>query len=654
MVHDDILYLFASEESKRTFIDVDTNANIIQADRAWTNWYGDFWNGLFNTYCFTGYTIPNPTASSGRNDKKSSFLPATVELEACDVSDDDADVEDDYTNYGRLSCCSDQDLPVLGGVDFVAIRDLDPTTAAVPPFGSPNYPASLISDLGEYLFLFQNEENRDKFLEDPWFYAPAYGGFSAFDLTVKEEFASLSGDSVQFLGPDSDLANWFVFNDRLYFMSDARTKAYFLEMPDEFIETGNERWKGMFGHLYGGAFNTHCMQFTEPYKDLEGELAPVAVGAALAPTGPIKTGSCRAFGELEDRGKCCTRDKYPVFDGIDVVAFAQLAEGAEPVFGTKLYPAKLLTSTSAYLFYFSSEENRQIFLDDPWAYAPSWGGFDAYAIATENEWSRSGSIRILGPDPDLSQWVFYEGRLYVFGTEDSKNKWLESPDTYLKEAEKRWSNWYGSALDGSFNTQCFQGYSGPPIFGSDDTPEVIIDISQQEDLELDACKQESDGPLMNCCTVLNMPIMGGLDLVSFRKEDPHPVFGTPEISSVISVPQGDFFAYFSSEENKVEFDENPWLYLPAFGGFDAFVVPLERAETYELAFDDSKPSVDLNKWAIYGNQLYFFGSEINKIWFLDDPRSFSKGGDEIWESWFGEQNGNFNTHCYTDTGDRKA
>lgn len=653
-IHNDILYLFSSSENKEQFLVEATDEKVLQGTRAWVNFYGDFWNGLFNTHCYVGYSVLNPLAESGKGGNggggRKTYLPATVELEACDVSEYN---EDDYINYGRLGCCSDQDLPVLGGIDVVAVRDLDSRTTAVPPFGTADNVAILLSDLGEYMFFFQSEANRNKFLEDPWYYAPAYGGFSAFDLTVKEEFENMEGDAVQHLGPNADLANWVVYGDRLYFLTDARSKFYFMQMPDTFIEEGNRRWKGMFDHVYGGAFNTRCMQFTDPVETADGELVPLAVGAEIFPTGPIGIGSCRSFEDMSSRGKCCTKDRYAVFDGVDVVAYSYLPDGSEPVMGKEEFPAKLQTSEKAYLFYFSSEENRNAFLENPWAYAPAWGGFDAYAMSAENEWGRGGSKRILGPDPDLSQWAYFEGRLYVFGNADSKAAWMTNPYPHLDEASKRWSGWYGDPFDGVFNTKCYQGYTGPKLTMDDEVPIKNVDVPAQ--VELNACSKSVDGSLSTCCSRAEYPLLGGLDLVSFRVPPAgaeegmaaEPTFGSSEHAATVELPNGVVTAYFASAENQALFEEDPWLYMPAFGGFDAFAVPLQNTFESPTAFSELGPAVNFNQWAVVEDRLYFFRSEMNRRWFMDDPQDFVAAGDLRWTTWFGEQNGIFNTHCFT-------
>lgn len=75
----------------------------------------------------------------------------------------------------------------------------------------------------------------------------------------------------------------------------------------------------------------------------------------------------------------------PVLAGYDVVAYFSLDEDDSGVLGSEDYQANL-TSTDMtnstkkmedtnYTFYFSSAENRETFLSDPWKYTPNWGAF---------------------------------------------------------------------------------------------------------------------------------------------------------------------------------------------------------------------------------------------------------------------------------------
>lgn len=77
----------------------------------------------------------------------------------------------------------------------------------------------------------------------------------------------------------------------------------------------------------------------------------------------------------------------PVLGGYDMVAYQRtLSAGDLGVMGSEEYSYNLLstdlsTGSSSrmvptnYTFYFASEENRRIFSQNPWKYAPRFGGF---------------------------------------------------------------------------------------------------------------------------------------------------------------------------------------------------------------------------------------------------------------------------------------
>ena len=75
----------------------------------------------------------------------------------------------------------------------------------------------------------------------------------------------------------------------------------------------------------------------------------------------------------------------PVLFGYDVVEYFNLEAGAPGVLGSDAFAANItgqdlsnstekMTDTE-YTFYFKSAANQQAFLNDPWRYAPKYGGF---------------------------------------------------------------------------------------------------------------------------------------------------------------------------------------------------------------------------------------------------------------------------------------
>lgn len=69
---------------------------------------------------------------------------------------------------------------------------------------------------------------------------------------------------------------------------------------------------------------------------------------------------------------CFTNKTAAVMGGVDFVDLASKKQGVDgPVFGSAAFSATL----SGYTFHFLTAANRDAFNQDPWSYAPAWGGF---------------------------------------------------------------------------------------------------------------------------------------------------------------------------------------------------------------------------------------------------------------------------------------
>ena len=91
-----------------------------------------------------------------------------------------------------------------------------------------------------------------------------------------------------------------------------------------------------------------------------------------------------ALGQISPRAKCpnaypgsaacCYHNKAaPVLGGVDFVDLAtKKKQGTDaPAMGSATHVEYL----NGYPFHFTSAENAKTFASDPWAFAPSWGGF---------------------------------------------------------------------------------------------------------------------------------------------------------------------------------------------------------------------------------------------------------------------------------------
>lgn len=78
-------------------------------------------------------------------------------------------------------------------------------------------------------------------------------------------------------------------------------------------------------------------------------------------------------------------------------------------------------------WWFASAGNRARFLQDPEAYAPQYGGFEAYGVA-------------LGKAYDVDPTVFdvVDGRLYLHRNDRVRELWQRNPSGYIAEADEEW------------------------------------------------------------------------------------------------------------------------------------------------------------------------------------------------------------------------
>lgn len=81
--------------------------------------------------------------------------------------------------------------------------------------------------------------------------------------------------------------------------------------------------------------------------------------------------------DVEDQPCQQLYESNPVLLGYDVVQYHFIPaykEGGKAVRGLPKYAYNF----EGYQFWFSSQENRQLFMEDPWKYAPAWGGFCSF------------------------------------------------------------------------------------------------------------------------------------------------------------------------------------------------------------------------------------------------------------------------------------
>jgi len=191
---------------------------------------------------------------------------------------------------------------------------------------------------------------------------------------------------------------------------------------------------------------------TEQYVQLE-----QSPNLVLAPQ-HFKIEACVAEEELtEGRTACCSNPKFPAMGGIDVLQLHFQEPGTLPVLGNPDISANLQTSAGSWEFLFVSTENRDIFLQNPWKYAPAWGGYCAYGISFEEKSFDPDFISKLGPFINLEYWLVYNDRLFFFGGEGPRMKFMADIETGLQLGDLHWMSFYrtNTPLDGHFDTSCF-------------------------------------------------------------------------------------------------------------------------------------------------------------------------------------------------------
>jgi len=109
-----------------------------------------------------------------------------------------------------------------------------------------------------YQFWFINQNNRERFINDPWKYAPAWGGFCSWGIA--RELAPKWPWKIDFLGPPaSPWTGWSIVDGVLIFNIWESYTDLFMQEGERNMKLAAQRWKDLFGKLEAGPFNTHCI-----------------------------------------------------------------------------------------------------------------------------------------------------------------------------------------------------------------------------------------------------------------------------------------------------------------------------------------------------------------------------------------------------------
>lgn len=90
--------------------------------------------------------------------------------------------------------------------------------------------ADFVTEYKEATWYFSSQENLDKFLQAPEKYAPQYGGYCAWAIAAKNDFAS--GDPEQ----------WTIVDGKLYINYNQEIKERWEKDKANFIVQGDKNW----------------------------------------------------------------------------------------------------------------------------------------------------------------------------------------------------------------------------------------------------------------------------------------------------------------------------------------------------------------------------------------------------------------------------
>jgi YHS domain-containing protein len=107
-------------------------------------------------------------------------------------------------------------------------------------------------------------------------------------------------------------------------------------------------------------------------------------------------------------------------DGTDAVAY--FTEGA-PITGDEAITFDYMGAT----WRFASEENRDMFVADPTAYAPQYGGYCAFAVS-------KGATAPTAPDA----WTIVDGKLYLNFSISVRERWRQDIPGNIAAADANW------------------------------------------------------------------------------------------------------------------------------------------------------------------------------------------------------------------------
>jgi len=111
--------------------------------------------------------------------------------------------------------------------------------------------------------------------------------------------------------------------------------------------------------------------------------------------------------------------------------------------------------------------------------------------------------------------------------------------------------------------------------------------------------------------------------------------------------------WFSTNENAILFEKNPWKYIPAFGGHCTHGISSRNDLTPEFLADGRYAFTCINttQWYILNGTLYMNSCGMYKD-FMKDPSGDARTSHARWKNWFGKESGYgpINDRCFQNGG----
>ena len=107
-------------------------------------------------------------------------------------------------------------------------------------------------------------------------------------------------------------------------------------------------------------------------------------------------------------------------NGYDAVAYFTVNKA---VLGNNAYSYKWKNAD----WNFSSEENKNLFIENPEKYAPQYGGYCAFAVS-----------KGFTANTDPNSFEIIDGKLYLFADEGVKSDWKENQTENLQKCNANW------------------------------------------------------------------------------------------------------------------------------------------------------------------------------------------------------------------------